>query len=141
MMTIGELIRSQMTGSDEATPEGLRAAAKVLEDKAKELDKPKFTDKQQTIVDFCDAHCGVNPAKFEKRVEEVKGRDYPWARMYETNTYAERCFVAEDLGIKPHIKIQRELGTFTKAVDGHLMHFKVVLDEFNDVETYIDINS
>ena len=37
--------------SREMTPESLRAAAIVLEDKAKELEKPKFTGRQQAFLD------------------------------------------------------------------------------------------
>ncbi len=33
------------------TAEGLRAAAKVLEEKAKELDKPRYTERQQAFID------------------------------------------------------------------------------------------
>lgn len=36
---------------EEATPESLRSAAKVLEEKANELDKPKVTPRQQKFMD------------------------------------------------------------------------------------------
>lgn len=35
---------------DGATPESLRQAAKVLEDKAKELEKPKYTERQKDFL-------------------------------------------------------------------------------------------
>lgn len=56
--TIGLLIEAGKT-NQEATPESLRAAAKVLEDKAKELEEPKLTVRQRNFIegrysDICD---------------------------------------------------------------------------------------
>lgn len=39
-------------GDKEITPDNLRAAAKVLEDKAKELEKPKLTGRQLEYVNY-----------------------------------------------------------------------------------------
>ena len=39
-------ISSYIKNDEEATPESLRAAAKILEDKAKELETPKYTKRQ-----------------------------------------------------------------------------------------------
>lgn len=41
------------------TPESLRAAAKVLEDKAKELEKPKISANQQAAIDYAREYCAV----------------------------------------------------------------------------------
>lgn len=41
---------------EEPTPESLRAAAKVLEEKAKELEKPSITGEQQAAIDYANAY-------------------------------------------------------------------------------------
>jgi len=50
--------------TEEATPESLRAAAKILEEKAKELDKPKVTPQQKAAFDWADKH-GTKVRKFD----------------------------------------------------------------------------
>ena len=42
----------QQRNDVQPTAEGLRAAAKVLEGKAKELDKPKFTQEQTDVINL-----------------------------------------------------------------------------------------
>lgn len=130
IFTIGDLIADQMRDKsrETATPEGLRAAAKLLEDKAKELEKPKLTLNQQVTLDYV-----KNVRKEGKSVRLVKFGDAFGETTYQVIN-SDGSKASWDSGTDK-CKI---VHTFSQFITGiGFVSFKVYYGEYNDLEVAV----
>ena len=114
------------------TPETLRAAAKVLEDKAKELSKPKLTPKQLRLIEYCKSkgRCDLATARF-------KGNSYTCV-YHEGDQHDENYFDIQESLIKGS-KFIHTISECWNSVDS--VHIHTFIDEDGDLSTCIDIDS
>lgn len=111
----------EFTDSKDATPESLRSAAKVLEEKAKELDKPVGTEALKSIaedqcigyISYGNSPCGTY-------------RHYNYRGELATNS----------------VKYKKIVGANTIYNFDYNMDVKYItmIDEDGDAEVYIDID-
>lgn len=113
---------TEAKGKD-VTPESLRSAAKVLEDKAKELEKPKRTPYQEAVLKYADER-DLHLYSFNNvgMVREVKGLEYKdtAGEFYKLDDYikTERLFGASRIQ-------QHGMSTYT-------IHLSVIKNEYDD---------